>query len=206
MTTEWGGLSGMITKPIPTDVQKLTLAGLFPIDDMLISWYRAKATEAAVLDSPIQERINHKFIDELAENRLEADPDATYAKELYINLSTLSPFVAGPNSVKKATPLKELEPQNIQIDKAYLVSCTNSRASDIAAAALVVKQASAEGKPAKFAPTVKYYLAAASLAEQKLAEEAGDWQTLVDAGANVLPSGCGPCIGLVRDHVRHGAE
>lgn len=32
--------------------------------------------------------------------------------------------------------------------------------------------------------------------EQQAAEEAGDWQTLVDAGAIVLPSGCGPCIGL----------
>ncbi|KAI0533293.1 mitochondrial Homoaconitase [Xylaria digitata] len=182
MTTEWGGL--------------------FPVDDMLISWYRARATMAAVEDSPIQVRLNHKFIDELETNRLVADPGATYAKELYLNLSTrltrlVSPFVAGPNSVKVATPLKNLEAQDIPLNKAYLVSCTNSRASDIAAAARVFRQATKDGKSAQVAPGVKLYIAAASLPEQQIAEEAGDWQVLVDAGAEVLPAGCGPCIGLL---------
>ncbi|KAJ8104667.1 hypothetical protein ONZ43_g7743 [Nemania bipapillata] len=103
MTTEFGALSG-----------------LFPIDDMLISWYRAKATTAAMLDSSTASRINHKRIDELLENKLTADPGATFAKELYINLSTLSPFIAGPNSVKVATPLKDLESQDIPVNKAYV--------------------------------------------------------------------------------------
>ncbi|RDL32363.1 Homoaconitase, mitochondrial [Venustampulla echinocandica] len=179
MTTEWGALSG-----------------LFPVDEMLISWYRAKATTAAMLDSPSKDRINHKRIDEIVENRLVADPGATYAKELYLNLSTLSPVVAGPNSVKVITPLKNLEAQNISLDKAYLVSCTNSRASDIAAAARVFREAAKDGKPAKIAPGVSFYLAAASIPEQKIAEEAGDWQVLLDSGAQPLPAGCGPCIGL----------
>lgn len=85
---------------------------------MLISWYRARATTAAMFDEPVKARMNHKRIDEMIENRLVADPGATYAKELYLNLSTLSPFVAGPNSVKVATPLNKLEPQNIAINKA----------------------------------------------------------------------------------------
>ena len=71
-----------------------------------------------MLDSPIKDRINHKRIDELVESRLVADPGATYAKELYLNLSTLSPFVAGPNSVKLITPLKNLEAQDVPINKA----------------------------------------------------------------------------------------
>ena len=37
---------------------------------------------------------------------------------------------------------------------------------------------------------------AASLPEQRAAEEQGDWQALLAAGAEPLPSGCGPCIGL----------
>ncbi|KAI1376890.1 mitochondrial Homoaconitase [Hypoxylon crocopeplum] len=179
MTTEWGALSG-----------------LFPVDENLISWYRARATTAAMFDSPTKDRINHKRIDDMIENRLEADPGATYAKEFYINLSTLSPVVAGPNSVKIANPLKKLESQNIALDKAYLVSCTNSRSSDLAQAAKVFREAAKDGKPAKISPGVKFYVAAASVAEQKIAEEAGDWQVLLDAGAQALPSGCGPCIGL----------
>ncbi|KAF7558340.1 hypothetical protein G7046_g5814 [Stylonectria norvegica] len=179
MTTEFGGLSG-----------------LFPIDDLLISWYRAKATTAAMYDTPTKDRINHKRIDEMVENRLESDPGAIYAQELYMNLSTLAPFVSGPNSVKIANPLKKLEAQDIAIDKAYLVSCTNSRASDLAAAARVIRQAAENGSPATVNPRVKFYIAAASSAEQKIAEDAGDWQVLLDAGAIPLISGCAMCIGL----------
>ncbi|KAI3322516.1 aconitase a/isopropylmalate dehydratase [Xylariaceae sp. AK1471] len=180
MTTEWGALSG-----------------LFPVDEMLISWYRARATTAAMFDSPSKDRINHKRVDEIAENRLIADPGATYAKEFYLCLSTLSPFVAGPNSVKNVTPLKKLESQEIPLDKAYLVSCTNSRASDLASAARVFREAAKDGKPAKIAPGVSFYFAAASLPGQQIAEEAGDWQVLIESGGTSLPAGCGPCIGLV---------
>ncbi|KAJ4321298.1 mitochondrial Homoaconitase [Fusarium piperis] len=174
-----------------------SLAGLFPIDDVLISWLRAKATSAAMLNPDSNEsRFTHKRIDDLVENRVTADQGATFAKELYMNLSTLSPFVSGPNSVKLATPLRDLEAQDIPINEAYLVSCTNSRASDLAAAARVFREAAQEGKPAKVAPGVKFYVAAASILEQKTAEEAGDWDVLREAGAEFLPSGCGPCIGL----------
>lgn len=181
MTTEWGALTG-----------------LFPIDSVLQSWLRARATTAAMFN-PSSERFTHARIDELLQNPLTADPGATYAKSLYLNLSTLSPFVAGPNSVKVATPLKNLEAQNIKLDKAYLVSCTNSRASDIAAAARVFREAAKtydDGQIPKIADGVKFYIAAASIPEQQAAEEAGDWQVLLAAGAEPLPAGCGPCIGL----------
>jgi homoaconitate hydratase len=141
-------------------------------------------------------RFNHDRINDLIQNRLTADPGATYAKSLYLNLSTLSPFVSGPNSVKVATPLRDLEAQKIPINKAYLVSCTNSRASDIAAAARVFREAAKDGATPKIAPGVHFYIAAASLSEQQIAEDAGDWQVLLNAGAKPLPSGCGPCIGL----------
>ena len=180
MTTEWGALSG-----------------LFPIDAMLLSWLRAKATVSAMdPESDSRSKFTHAKINDLINNPLTADPGATYAKSLYLNLSTLSPFVAGPNSVKVATPLKDLEAQDIKVNKAYLVSCTNSRASDIAAAAKVFKDAAKDGVIPKAADGVKFYIAAASLLEQAEAEDAGDWQVLLQAGAEALPSGCGPCIGL----------
>ncbi|KAF4633499.1 hypothetical protein G7Y89_g4619 [Cudoniella acicularis] len=135
-------------------------------------------------------------IDDLIENQLSADKGATYAKSLYLKLSTLSPCVSRPNSVKVATPLHDLESQNIKLNKAYLVSCTNSRASDLAAAAKIFKKASKDGVLAKIAPGVEFHIAAASIPEQEAAEDASDWQALLDAGAIPLPAGCWPCIGL----------
>jgi homoaconitate hydratase len=180
MTTEWGALTG-----------------LFPIDEMLQAWMRAKATTASLFDAKdATPRFTHARIDDLIRNQLVADKGATYTQSLYLDLSTLSPYISGPNSVKVATPLRDLEAQDIKLNKAYLVSCTNSRASDLAAAAKVFKDASKSGEPAKIAPGVEFYIAAASLPEQEAAEDAGDWQALLDAGAKPLPAGCGPCIGL----------
>lgn len=188
MTTEWGALSG-----------------IFPVDSVLKGWLRAKATTSAMwgstvpgLPSSAGERFIHSKLDSLFENPLVADKGAHYAKHLHLDLSTLSPHVSGPNSVKVATALNELEPLDIKINKAYLVSCTNSRASDLAAAAKVFKEEAEKnnGKVPKIPDGVNFYVAAASLPEQHAAEEAGDWQTLIDAGAQLLPAGCGPCIGL----------
>ena len=184
MTTEWGAL-----------------AGLFPVDSVLQGWLRAKATMSALDSSEGRagnQRFSHSKLDEMFENQLQADKGAQYAKSLHLDLNTLSPYVSGPNSVKVATPLNVLEDQNIKVNKAYLVSCTNSRASDLAAAAKVFKDAAAKngGQVPKIAEGVNFYIAAASLPEQQIAEDAGDWQTLIDAGAVTLPAGCGPCIGL----------
>lgn len=187
MTTEWGALSG-----------------IFPLDSMLKAWLRSKATEFAMYENPewspskSSERINHPRIDALFEDPLAADRGAKYAKHLHLDLSTLAPYIAGPDSVKVATPLHDLEAEDIRIDKAYLVSCTNSRRSDLAAAAKVFKDAATAngGKIPQISSHVQLYIAAASLPEQQAAEEQGDWQALLEAGAKALPSGCGPCIGL----------
>ena len=53
----------------------------------------------------------------------------------------------GPNSVKVSTPLPKPESQQIGIQKAYLVSCTNSRVSDIAAAASVAVSSQVQAEP-----------------------------------------------------------
>ncbi|KAI8685495.1 Homoaconitase, mitochondrial [Fusarium keratoplasticum] len=172
---------------------------MFPIDETLKRWLRYKATEAAMCeDRTTRERITHEKIDELYADPVQADPGAHYAKKLYLDLSSLSPYISGPNSVKVLTPLSELEPKNIKVDKAYIVSCTNSRSSDLKAAAKVFQDAAEVngGKTPKTADHVKLYIAAASINEQKIAEDEGSWQTLLDAGAIPLPAACGPCIGL----------
>lgn len=181
MTTEWGAL-----------------AGVFPVDDTTLSWYEQLLRKMDKLSfhvgsapkrSDTHPRLNWNRLAELERERFASDPDAVYTKHLRLDLSTLSPHVSGPNSVKVSTPLAELEKQNIPIQKAYLVSCVNSRASDIAAAAAVLK-----GR--KVAPGVEFYLGAASSIAQQEAENSGDWGALLAAGARPLPAGCGPSIGL----------
>ena len=82
-----------------------------------------------------------------------------------------------------------MEKQKVPIQKAYLVSCVNSRVEDIDAAAEVIR-----GK--KVADGVELYIAPASREVQAAVEANGSWQVLLDAGARPLPPGCGPCIGL----------
>ncbi len=120
---------------------------------------------------------------------LKSDPDAFYAKELFIDLSSIEPHISGPNSVKTMTSISEIREKKIKIDKAYLLSCVNSRVDDIAEAAEIVR-----GKT--FAAHVKFYIAAASKEVQNESEKRGDWQVLLKAGAIELPPSCGPCIGL----------
>ncbi|WWC58099.1 homoaconitase, mitochondrial [Kwoniella dejecticola CBS 10117] len=194
MTTEWGAV-----------------AGVFPIDNKLEEWYknifkknelrRFLSAPSTSSMAPVPEpsdpvnatsphpRLNPSRLHDAISTRPTADEGAQYASKLSLDLSTLVPYVSGPNSVKVATALPKLASENIKINKAYLVSCTNSRASDIAAAADVLR-----GK--KIANGVEFYIAAASSRVQEDAESAGDWQALVDAGAKTLPAGCGPCIGL----------
>lgn len=174
MTTEWGALSG-----------------LFPIDETLISWYQGRAKRKALEQFGQKEhpRVNDARIADASANTLEAHPEAFYHKTLTLDLSSLLPHVSGPNSVKVSNSLSQLAADNIAIQKAYLVSCTNSRLSDLKAAADVIR-----GK--KIAPGVEFYVAAASSEVQADSEQAGDWQALVEAGARTLPAGCGPCIGL----------
>jgi homoaconitate hydratase len=85
--------------------------------------------------------------------------------------------------------LADIERDEIAIQKAYLVSCVNSRLEDLEAAAAVIR-----GK--KVADSVDFYVAAASAEVQNEAEGSGAWGALLEAGAHPLPSGCGPCIGL----------
>ncbi len=182
MTTEWGAL-----------------VGLFSIDKKTIEWLRERdkyikkrGLEGVPSDKDgngKHPRINDTRINELEKTNLNSDVDAFYSKELNIDLSTIDPYISGPNSVKVMNSVSELKRKNLKINKAYLVSCVNSRLDDIKEAAEVVK-----GK--KVAESVEFYIAAASSEVQKESELAGYWQTLIDAGAKSLPPGCGPCIGL----------
>jgi len=182
MSTEWGAL-----------------AGVFSIDEVTIDWLKERAefiSNRGLAGVPSDEdgkgvhpRLNNKRIAKLDQHKCTADEDAFYAKQMIIDISSIQPFVSGPNTVKTITSLSEIKAKQVKINKAYLVSCVNSRVDDLAEAASVVR-----GK--KVAEGVNFYIAAASSEVQAESEKCGDWQALVEAGALPLPPGCGPCIGL----------
>lgn len=171
MTTEWGAL-----------------VGLFPYDAITRSYLleRAEAMKSRGDRSP---RLTPEIIERFERDNPIPDAGAFYAKEIAFDLGSVVPHVAGPNEVKLITPLPEIEARRVKIDKAYLLSCVNSRLEDIEEAAAVLA-----GR--RVAAGVKMYLAAASACVEEEARKRGAWQTLIDAGAIALPPGCGPCIGL----------
>ena len=169
MTTEWG-----------------PLVGFFPVDDVTITYLRGVHQRLKAVGV---ERFTEEDIAAWAQNPPRPDRDPVYAAKITLDLSQVTPHVSGPDTVQVMQSLAEMERKKVAIQKAYLVSCVNSRLEDLEAAAHVLK-----GK--KVASSVQFYLGAASKWVQEEAERRGTWKTLLDAGAHPLPAGCGPCIGL----------
>jgi homoaconitate hydratase len=169
MTTEWG-----------------PLVGWFPVDAITIQYLRGVHQRLKAMGV---ERFSERDIDGWEKHPLTPDGDAVYAARITLDLRQVTPHVSGPDTVQTMQSLAEIEQKKVAIQKAYLISCVNSRLEDLAAAAKVLKGH-------KVASGVQFYLSAASKWVQEEAEKRGTWQTLLDAGAHPLPSGCGPCIGL----------
>jgi len=169
MTTEWGAL-----------------VGWFPVDAVTVSYIEGRSRE---LQAQGITRISERVLEEIRTNSPGPDADAVYAGRIVLDLAQVTPHVSGPDNVQIMQPVAQIEKKKVAIQKAYLVSCVNSRLEDLAAAATVL-----DGK--KIAEGVRFYVAAASRSVQDVAERIGIWQTLTSAGAQTLPPGCGPCIGL----------
>jgi homoaconitate hydratase len=173
MTTEWG-----------------PLVGWFPVDAVTTQYLRGvhRRFEAMGMVT-VGERFSETDIESWEKDPAAPDTDAVYAARITLDLGQLTPHVSGPDTVQAMQSLAEMQNHKVAIQKAYLISCVNSRLEDLEAAARAL-----EGR--KVASSVKFYLSAASRWVQEEAERRGIWQTLMDAGAQPLPSGCGPCIGL----------
>jgi homoaconitate hydratase len=169
MSTEWG-----------------PLVAWFPVDEVTIRYLRSMHQR---LKEQGVERFTESDIQRWTNTPPRPDPDATYSARIALDLSQVTPHVSGPDSVQVMQSVAAMEQNKVAIQKAYLVSCVNSRVEDLEAAAWVLC-----GK--KVAPSVKLYVGAASAWTQQEAEKRGVWQALLDAGAIPLPPSCGPCIGL----------
>jgi len=118
---------------------------------------------------------------------LSADADASYQRQININLAPLEPTVAQPHQVDNTALARELK--GTKIDQVFIGTCTNGRLEDIATAAQILK-----GK--KRHPRTRLIIAPASPQVMLDAISTSYIRALVEAGAAIMPPGCAACLGL----------
>lgn len=117
---------------------------------------------------------------------LEADPDAVYDKVIDINLNELEPMIAQPHSPDNVVRVRDVE--GTPADQVMVGSCTNSSYKDGKILAEILKgKVANENVSFGYAPGSKQVL-------RMLADE-GELSHIVAAGARILESACGFCIG-----------
>ncbi|HDL64356.1 MAG TPA: aconitate hydratase, partial [Proteobacteria bacterium] len=116
-----------------------------------------------------------------------ADSDALYADELTIDLSTLEPLIACPDSPDRIRPVRELAGK--KVDQVCIGSCTNSSLRDLMRVAAILR-----GKTVNH--EVSLVLSPGSRQVLTMLAENGALADLIAAGARVLETACGPCIGM----------
>jgi aconitate hydratase len=115
------------------------------------------------------------------------DPDAEYDEIIEIDLSQLEPLIACPHSPDNVVPVREVE--GIKVDQVVIGSCTNSSFVDLTRSAKLL-----EGR--KVHPDVVFAVAPGSKQALELITQNGALLTFLKAGARILESACGPCIGM----------
>lgn len=118
---------------------------------------------------------------------LTADSDADYDMVVEINLSELTPMAACPHSPDNVKTLDEIG--DMKIDQVCIGSCTNSSLLDMLKVAYILK-----GKTVH--PDVSLAIAPGSKQVLNMLADCGALATMIDAGARILESACGPCIGM----------
>ena len=116
-----------------------------------------------------------------------ADPDAEYDEEITIDLSSLHPMAAQPNSPDNVTEVSKIA--GLPIDQVCIGSCTNSSFCDMMRVAGILA-----GR--HVAPNVSLTVSPGSRQVLKALAANGALAKLIAAGARVLECGCGPCIGM----------
>ena len=117
-------------------------------------------------------------------NQIKSDEDAEYAKFFEYEASEIEPIVAKPFSPENITPVRDVS--SIELDKAYIGSCTGAKYEDLLAAAKILK-----GKQVK----IRTEVLPAAISIYKRAMQEGLLQIFMDAGAMVGPPTCGACCG-----------
>jgi aconitate hydratase len=118
---------------------------------------------------------------------LAADPDATYDEDIEINLSELEPLISQPSSPDNVVKARETE--GTPVAQVCVGSCTNSSYEDLMTVAAILK-----GKTVH--PNVSFTVTPGSKQVYTMIAQSGALANLIAAGARILESACGPCIGM----------
>ena len=140
--------------------------GIFPVDEKTVEYLRARTTKPYTIYS--------------------SDPDAVYAREINIDLSSLRPVVALPHLPENVKPVSELP--EIIIDQVVIGSCTNGRIDDLEQAAKIIA-----GR--KIHPAVRAIIIPGTQEVYMEAMKRGYIAQFIEAGAVVSTPTCGPCLG-----------
>ena len=166
------------------------------------------ASRAALCSTPTEIRAYGVFVPpskailEFATSRAQhpfavvySDADARYDADLTLDISRLEPQVSLPGSVENAVNVSEVE--GTAIDHAFIGSCGSGMWEDMTTAAAILK-----GR--RLAPNVRLFIAPGSEATNRRLAVEGLLGIFIEAGAVMLPPGCGPCNDAVIGPVHSG--
>ncbi len=151
---------------------------LFPSDDVTYEFLKAQGREKDFIE-------------------LKADEDAVYDEEVTIDLSELDPLVACPHSPDNVVSAASLK--DIKVDQVCIGSCTNSSYADMMRVAKIL-----EGKTVN--EKVSLVIAPGSKQVLNMLAKNGALATMIDAGARILESACGFCIGMGQSPATNGVS
>lgn len=171
---EYGG-EGVATLSVP---ERATITNMgaelgattsvFPSDDVTKAFLKAQGREEDWVE-------------------LKADEDAVYDEVIDIDLSSLAPMAACPHMPDRVKSVTEIG--KIKVDQVCIGSCTNSSLLDMMKVAAILK-----GKTVH--PAVSLSIAPGSKQVLNMISQNGALSDMIDAGARILESACGPCIGM----------
>lgn len=141
---------------------------IFPSDEATLAFLKAQGREADFTP-------------------LSADPDCVYDEEITVDLSEIEPLAAQPHSPDNVLEVRKIG--QIKVDQVAIGSCTNSSFVDMMKVASILK-----GKTVH--PDVSLVIAPGSKQVLTMLAQNGALADMVAAGARILESACGPCIGM----------
>lgn len=166
------------------DIDGLSIGERFTISNMGVEMDSKGAVFP--VDDLTKDYLKKAGIGEGEYDPLWADDDAEYFSEHEYALDEVVPGIAAPHKVDNYMTVDELKGMNF--DQCFLGTCTNGRYEDLMIAADILK-----GE--KVCTGTRLVVAPASNLELSKAMKDGTAQTLIEAGAMMLPPGCGPCLG-----------